>query len=122
MSELRLGRAAPTLPVEDVERAARFYAASLGFELTFETGAPISYAVLKKDDAEVHLSRCSDPSPRAQSVMHLLVSDADAALARCLEAGALIVEAIRDAPWGIRTFVFEDLDGNRVDIGQPLER
>ena len=29
-------------------------------------------------------------------------------------------QRIRDAPWGLRTFVVADPDGNRLDIGQRL--
>ena len=31
------------------------------------------------------------------------------------------MNALRDAPWGMRTFVVADPDGNRIDIGQPLK-
>ena len=116
----RLGRAAPTVPVSDMVAAQRFYTRAFGLEVTFENGDPTSYAVLKKDAAEIHLSVCSDPAPRAQNVMHLIVSDADAAHAACVDAGGTITEALRDAPWGMRTFVVADPDGHRIDVGQPL--
>jgi predicted enzyme related to lactoylglutathione lyase len=120
MTRLRLGRVAPTIPVRDVEAASKFYEAALGCLVTFEIGTPINYAVLKKDDAEIHLARSADPAPRTQNIMHLLVNDADAAYARCRSAGATIAEELRDAPWGMRTFVFVDIDGHRIDVGQPL--
>ncbi len=116
----QLGRTAPTLPVADVGASCRFYEAALGLEVTFTFEEPATYAVLKKDAAEVHLSRCSDPAPRANPVFHLIVADADWAHGRCVAAGAKVVEALRTAPWGMRTFVFEDPDGHRVDVGQPL--
>jgi hypothetical protein len=31
-----------------------------------------------------------------------------------------IIKDIRDADYGLRTFVLADPDGNRIDIGQPL--
>jgi len=117
---LQLGRAAVVIPVADMDRAVAFYAAAFGLEVTFENGEPTSYVVLRRDAAELHLSRCSDPSPRAQNVMHLIVSDAAEAARRCEAAGGTIVEALRDAPWGMRTFVVADPDGHRVDVGQPL--
>lgn len=101
-------------------RALRFYTDAFGFEATFQNGEPPVYTVLKKDAAEVHLALCSDPAPRDQNIMHLLVSDAELAHAACAEAGGTIVEALRDAPWGMRTFVVVDPDGHRVDVGQPL--
>lgn len=118
----KLGRAAPTIPVRDVAAATRFYGVAFGLEVSFTNGEPPSYVVLKKDAAEIHLSQCADPAPRAQNVMHLIVSDARAASLSCAEAGGVIVEALRDAPWGMRTFVVQDLDGHRIDVGQPLDR
>lgn len=79
MADLTLGRAAPTIPVSDVDAAVRFYRDAFGLAVTFENGDPVAYAVLKKDAAEVHLARCSDPAPRDQNVMHLIVSDASEA-------------------------------------------
>lgn len=116
----RLGRAAPTIPVRDVRTAAAFYRAAFGLQVSFTNGEPPDYAVLKKDAAEVHLAKCADPAPRRQNVMHLLVSDADAASVSCAAAGGIIVEPLRDAPWGMRTFVVRDPDGHRIDVGQPL--
>jgi len=116
----RLGRAAPVIPVADMVVSLAFYRQGFGLEVTFENGDPVTYAVLKKDAAEVHLSACSDPSPRSQNVMHLLVTDADAAAASCVAAGGELVEEVRDAPWGMRTFVVRDPDGHRIDVGQPL--
>jgi predicted enzyme related to lactoylglutathione lyase len=34
--------------------------------------------------------------------------------------GARIVKAMRDADYGLRTFVFADPDGNRIDVGQRI--
>ncbi|MEQ8458674.1 MAG: VOC family protein [Sandaracinaceae bacterium] len=119
MADVVLGRAAPTIPVRDMARARRFYEEAFGLATTFANGD--GYAVLKKDAAEVHLSRCSDPAPRSQNVMHLIVSDAEAVCGAARAAGGEIVEALRDAPWGMRTFVVRDPDGHTIDVGQPLE-
>ncbi len=115
-----LGRAAPVLPVADIARAVAFYRDAFGLEVTFSMEEPPTYAVLKGGAAEVHLSRSTAPSPRDANVMHLIVGDAAAICRRCEAAGGTIVGALRDAPWGMRTFVVQDLDGHRVDVGQPL--
>jgi hypothetical protein len=31
-----------------------------------------------------------------------------------------IVKGLRDAPYGLRDFVFADPDGNRIDVGERL--
>ena len=46
--------------------------------------------------------------------------DASALYARLEQHGVRIVKAIRDADYGMRTFVFADPDGNRIDVGQDL--
>ncbi|MEC7524841.1 MAG: VOC family protein [Myxococcota bacterium] len=118
MADVTLGRAAPTIPVRDMARARRFYTSAFGLEVTFSQAD--LYVVMKKDAAEVHLSVCSDPAPRSQNVMHLIVSDAMAVERAAKAAGGEIVEALRDAPWGMRIFVVADPDGHRIDVGQPL--
>jgi catechol 2,3-dioxygenase-like lactoylglutathione lyase family enzyme len=34
--------------------------------------------------------------------------------------GVRIVKGVRDADYGMRTFVFADPDGNRIDVGEDL--
>jgi lactoylglutathione lyase len=119
---LRLGRAAPCIPVSDIARAVAFYERVFGFAKTFENGDPVGFVVLKRDDAEVHLTLVKDHRGATHNVMHLIVgSGVDEVYARC-EAGdgARIIKRVRDAPWGMRTFVVADPDGNRIDVGQPL--
>jgi len=116
----RLGRAAPTVGVRDMARALAFYEPVFGFERTFENGDPVSFVILKRDAAEVHLQRVDGHAGAAHNVMHLVVDDGVDELYRRCEAseGAQIVSKLRDAPWGMRTFVVADPDGNRIDVGQ----
>ena len=122
----RLGRAAPTLGVRDLARALAFWEPVFGFARTFENGDPVSFVILKRDAAEVHLQVADDYVAPAANVMHLLVeAGVDDVYVRCAAAatgssGARIISAIRNAPWKMRTFVVADPDGNRIDIGQPL--
>ena len=118
---LRLGRAAPTVGVVDLARAVAFYEGLFGFRRTFENGDPVRFVILKRDDAEVHVERVDGHVAPPQNVMHLLVVEGvDELHARCQAAGARIVSPLRDAPWGLRTFVVADPDGNKIDVGQPL--
>jgi predicted enzyme related to lactoylglutathione lyase len=118
---MRLGRAAPTIAVADIERATRFYERAFGFGKTFENGDPVAFVILKRDDAEIHLTRVAAHAGAAHNVMHLVVvSGVEEIYRRCEAEGAPIVERMRDAPWGMRTFVVADPDGNRIDVGQPL--
>lgn len=117
---VRLGRVAPTVGVSDLGRAVAFYEGVFGFRRTFENGEPVSFVILKRDDAEVHLERVEGHVAPAQNVMHILVEGVDELHARCQAVGARIHSPLRDAPWGLRTFVVADPDGNKIDVGQPL--
>ena len=117
---VRFGRVAPTVPVCDIARALAFYCDVLGFTKTFENGNPVVFAILERDDAEVHLTLKPDHQPSDCNVLHLLVSDSRALHAHLENDGARIVKGLRDQPYGLRDFIVADPDGNRLDIGQPL--
>jgi catechol 2,3-dioxygenase-like lactoylglutathione lyase family enzyme len=117
---VRFGRAAPGIFVTDLERALAFYCGVLGFTKTFENGDPVGFVIVEKDRAELHLSRVREHRPSVQNVAHLLVSDAKALYEHCTAHGVRIVKALRDADYGMRTFVMADPDGNRLDVGEDL--
>lgn len=118
---LTFGRAAPTIPVSDIDRALAFYGGLLGMSTTFTNGDPVGFAILKRDQAEIHLTRVRNHQAGTWNVAHLMVSDAAALFDVCVRAGARIVKGLRDHDHGLRAFVVADPDGNRIDIGQRLE-
>lgn len=120
VSDIRFGRVAPTLCVRDIHVAHDFYARILGFEKVFENGDPVGFMVLKKDQAEIHLSQKADHKPSTVNAMHMFVSDAAALYAACEAAGVRIIKRLADKDYGQRAFVFADPDGNRIDVGERL--
>ena len=116
----RLGRAAPGVPVRDVDTALAFYVGVLGMTETFRNGDPVGFVIVERDDAEIHLTL--QPSHRATTanVLHLMVDDAEALHEHLQAQGVRIVKGIRDADYGMRTFVLADPDGNRIDVGEDL--
>jgi catechol 2,3-dioxygenase-like lactoylglutathione lyase family enzyme len=60
---IRLGRTVPALPVTDVARSLDFYRGRLGFEPLHRDGG---FAVLRRDDAIIHLWEAADESWREQ--------------------------------------------------------
>ncbi|MDH1293256.1 VOC family protein [Comamonas terrigena] len=92
----------------------------LGFTKVFDNGSPVGFAILKKDDAELHLSLHKGHKATVQNVAHLLVHDAEALYQHLQAYRVKIIKAIRDADFGPRCFVFADPDGNRIDVGQTL--
>jgi catechol 2,3-dioxygenase-like lactoylglutathione lyase family enzyme len=119
-SDITFGRTAPGICVRDINVAHDFYAHILGFKKVFENGDPVGFMVLKKDDAEIHLSRKPDHKASTVNVMHMFVSDAAALYALCEGAGVRIIKRMADKEYGQRAFVFADPDGNRIDVGERL--
>ena len=50
-----------------------------------------------------------------------MVDDADALHEACRQHGLRIIKRLQDKDYGLQAFVFEDPDGNRIDVGQPLQ-
>ncbi len=117
---VRYGRAAPTISVTDVPQALAFYVDTLGFAVTFTNGDPVGFVIVKRDGAELHLSRNANHQATRQNIAHLLVDDARAFYDHLIAREVRIVKGIRDADYGLRGFVFADPDGNRIDVGQVL--
>jgi catechol 2,3-dioxygenase-like lactoylglutathione lyase family enzyme len=117
---MHLGRIAATLPVNDVEASFALYRDVFGFEKIFENGDPVGFMILRKDDAELHLTQQRGHRGGTYNVAHMLVSDAKTAHDRCLEHGLRIIKSLKDKDYGLRSFVFADPDGNRIDVGEPI--
>jgi catechol 2,3-dioxygenase-like lactoylglutathione lyase family enzyme len=117
---IRFGRIAAMLPVKDIGKAQDFYTTVLGFRTIFQNGSPIGFVILKLGEAELHLSW--QPAHKAPpfNVAHLMVDDVDALHQLCKRNGLRIVKGLQDKDYGLRAFVFEDPDGNRIDVGQQL--
>ena len=85
------------------------------------SGKPSRTAILKRDSAELHLTLQPGHKAADFNVAHMMVEDIDAVHAVIRERGLRIVKGLRDKDYGLRAFVFEDPDGNRIDVGEPLK-
>jgi catechol 2,3-dioxygenase-like lactoylglutathione lyase family enzyme len=121
ISAITFGRLAAGVPVRDIQAACAFYSEVLGFQKVFENGDPVGFMILKKDAAELHLNLKRDHRPSTLNVGHLMVDDVDALHGVCQAAGVRIIKSLADKDYGLRTFVFADPDGNRIDVGQPSD-
>jgi catechol 2,3-dioxygenase-like lactoylglutathione lyase family enzyme len=117
---VRFGRTAPTVPVTDLEQALAFYVGRLGMTEIFRNGDPIGFVIVERDAAEIHLSLRRDHRATTENVFHLMVDDATALFEHVRACGVRIVKGIRDADYGLRTFVMADPDGNRIAVGEDL--
>ena len=117
-TNIKYGRVAPGVCVRDIQAAYAFYSGVLGFRKVFENGHPVGFMVLKKDDAELHLSQKRDHQPSTVNVAHMFVDDVSSLYALCEASGVRIVKALASKDYGQRAFVFADPDGNRIDVGE----
>ncbi len=117
---VRFGRIAAMLPVSDMTRAYNFYTDALGFEKTFENGNPVGFMILMRERAEIHLTLQPDHVAVPFNVAHMMVGNVDALHEICERRGARIVKSLKNHEYGLRAFVFEDPDGNRIDVGQAI--
>lgn len=83
---VRLGRAAPTISVSETDHALRFDTDVLGFTKVFESGSPVGFVVLKKDDADLHRTLLNSRKTTVENVGHLMVQEARALRAHLVHA------------------------------------
>jgi catechol 2,3-dioxygenase-like lactoylglutathione lyase family enzyme len=113
--------ARPFVFVRDVRAACAYYVDVLGFTLAFDYGSPAFYAEVERDGVRMCIRHTDDPiidSARARREDVILasfeVTDAKGLYLELQESGAAFAQRLRTEPYGTRTFIIEDPDGNRV--------
>lgn len=114
--------AVPILPSLNVRAAAEFYQHKLGFNLLafFENGPQDQYAILCRDDAEIHLWGVADPYLVQNSGCFLRVEQIESLYAALSASGVVVAAALDSSAQLGRQFSIYDIDGNLVRIGEPL--
>ncbi len=106
----KIGQPVPELPVEDVERAQRYYHDVLGFEIGWLSPGKEIGAV-SRGDAVIFFRRTK--APFVPAVHWVFADNVDESYSELKASGANIVEPLEQKPWGLRQFTIDDLDGNR---------
>jgi catechol 2,3-dioxygenase-like lactoylglutathione lyase family enzyme len=126
-----LGRTIPALPVRDVPAAVDFYRSRFGFRVVHED---VSFAVVVRDDAEIHLWGATDDGWRSRKELatrpvrsgaesfiagtascRIEVTEVDALFAEMEAAGVLHPTGrggVATTDFGTREFPTLDCDGN----------
>ena len=104
-----------SVPVDDQEKALRFYTETLGFQKEWEWGEPVDYACVSRGDVRVFL--CQDGQGGPGMWISVFIDDVDALHAEYEKRGAIIRQAPTSFPWGVREMNVEDLDGHRLRMG-----
>jgi catechol 2,3-dioxygenase-like lactoylglutathione lyase family enzyme len=121
----------PILHVEDVERSARFYADSFGFEedYRFPEAGPPEFVFLKLGEMGVGIAGKGPPPlpdwppdrPTGAFQLCIYTDDAEAAAERLREAGVEQLTAARSMPWGEQLAFFSDPDGNLIHVTSVID-
>jgi len=113
----RLLRAAPEMPVVDIDAALDHYQTRLGFSVAMRMPAG-DYAIVERDGVAIHLFE--DPSSRHTPVsVHVFAHGLDALFTELQGRGAGITQAIARQAWGNRDFRISDPSGNEIKFTEP---
>jgi uncharacterized glyoxalase superfamily protein PhnB len=116
--------AEPQLFVTDMAAAIAYYTDRLGFSLAFSYGEPAFYAQVARGGARLNLRVSDGPIGFRAEEMDALSATltVDAAKSLFLEfqqADASFHQPLRTEPWGARTFIVADPDGNLLCFAGP---
>jgi len=113
----------PVLPSRNVASAIEFYVKKLGFDLKLQDADDPTYAVVRRDDVELHL-QWHDPTEWdrvERPLLRMVVTDVDGLYAELEHQGVFHKHTtLRDTPWGTREFAFFDLDQNGLTFCRDL--
>ena len=126
-----LGASEAHLFVADIEASCAFFTTKLGFTTAFVYGDPPFYGQVKRDSARLNLRRVGEPvfvgDIRARETLlsaSITVDTAAEIKKLFLEfqgAGVDFHQSLRKEPWGARTFIVRDPDGNMVLFAGPAD-
>jgi len=114
-----LAAAEPQLYVRDLVASTEFYSRMLGFSVAFAYGEPPFYGQVVRDGARLNLRQVDGPviDPVRRDAEQLLAAsisleDAKPLFLEYQNAGVEFAQPLRTEPWGARTFIVRDPDGN----------
>jgi catechol 2,3-dioxygenase-like lactoylglutathione lyase family enzyme len=121
LSKPTLLAAEPQLFVADIGASCEFYTKKLGFTIAFIYGEPPFYGQVFRDGARLNLRCLPEPAinPELREREHLLsasitLDDAKPLFLEFQAAGVVFRQGLKTEPWGARTFIVCDPDGNLI--------
>jgi catechol 2,3-dioxygenase-like lactoylglutathione lyase family enzyme len=113
--------AEPQLFVSDLAASYEYYTKKLGFTVAFSYGEPPFYGQVFRDGARLNLRYLDTPGfdPALRDREQLLsasitLDDAKPLFLEYQAAGVAFARPLRTEPWGARTFIVRDPDGNLI--------
>ena len=128
-SKVTIVAAEPQLFVTDMNRSCKFFVEKLGFSLVFSYGDPPYYAQVSRDAARLNL-RCVEATsigPMIRDHEELLAASMTVATADEIKllffefqsSGTAFHQRLKKQPWGAKSFIVKDPDGNLLLFAGP---
>lgn len=119
VSKPTLLAAEPQLFVADIGASCEFYTEKLGFSVAFTYGDPPFYGQVFRDGARLNLRQLDEPALRPELRGKVLsasitLDDAKPLFLEFQAAGVVFHQTLKTEPWGARTFIVADPDGNLI--------
>lgn len=122
---------AAQLFVADIKTSCDFFTQKLGFSIVFVYGEPPFYAQVRRDAGLLNL-KCTDRpviDPELRNRESLLSSDMGVDSAEEIKQlflefqgkGVTFFQTLRKEPWGAKTFIVKDPDGNLLLFAGPAD-
>jgi catechol 2,3-dioxygenase-like lactoylglutathione lyase family enzyme len=118
-----------SLYVSDFQRSRDYYVAKLGFAAEFAYGEPPFYGLVKRDRARLCLRLVCEPvfagdiREREQLLSASIAVETAAEIKELFRGfqatGVDFFQTLKTKPWGARTFIVRDPDGNLVLFAGP---
>jgi catechol 2,3-dioxygenase-like lactoylglutathione lyase family enzyme len=122
---------AAQLFVADIKASCNFFTQKLGFSIVFTYGEPPFYAQVKRDKALLNLKCVDYPvmDPALRDRESLLSADMGVDTHEEIEqlflefqaAGVTFSQILKKEPWGAKTFIVKDPDGNLLLFAGPAD-
>lgn len=117
--------------VGDIKACCDFYTEKLGFKVAFVYGDPPYYAQVTRDRARLNLRAVDEPVfvgdiREREDLLSASLTVATAEEVKQLylsyqTAGVRFRQTLKKEPWGARTFIVADPDGNLILFTGPAE-
>ncbi len=127
-SKLELTQVEAQLFVADIKASCAFFT-KLGFEVVFTYGEPPFYGQVKRDNARLNLRMVCEPvfvgdiREREQLLAASMTLDSAVEIrplfVQYQSAGVDFQQTLKQEPWGARTFIVRDPDGNLLLFAEP---
>jgi catechol 2,3-dioxygenase-like lactoylglutathione lyase family enzyme len=115
--------------VADIKASCAFFTSKLGFAVEFTYGEPPFYGQVKRDNARLNLRLVCEPvfvgdiREREQLLAASMTLGSAAEIRQLFlqyqSAGVDFLQTLKQEPWGARTFIVRDPDGNLLLFAGP---